>query len=132
VIEDDNVGGTALVLRDLHCLGGHPAAPNELDRIDMFFDSHGISFKRAGERLGSVPWAKVVDLSVDATFTPDRMTLPRLWLFGWFAYFFKKREVLLRLADARGAWVFSVEGISLSELRTGIAKLRRLHGVARA
>ena len=44
-----------LVLRDLHYLGGHPAAPGELDRIDMFFDNHGIRFERAGERLGSTP-----------------------------------------------------------------------------
>ncbi len=118
--------GDRLVLRGLDYLGGHPAAPSELDHIDMFFDHHGITFERAGERLGTIPWAQVVDLSVDAQPTTSRMTVPRVWLLGVFAALFKKRErrVLLRLSDPRGAWVFSVEGIGLRELREGIATIR--------
>ena len=119
----------APVLRDLHYLGGHPAAPSELDRIDMVFDDHGITFARAAERLGFIPWPDVVDLSVDADFTTDRTTAPRIMLLGIFAAWFTRRErrVLLRLADHRGAWVFAVEGISLNELRAGIATIRRRH-----
>ena len=121
------VGDRALVLRGLHYLGGHPGAPNELDGIDMFFDELGITFERAGERLGSIPWGQVVDLSVDASSTTRRMTLPRVWLLGVYAFLFQKRErrVFLRLVDPWGAWLFSVGGISLNELRAGIATIRR-------
>jgi hypothetical protein len=92
----------------------------------MFFDDRGITFERAGERLGSIPWDQVVDISVDAEPTTRRMTVPRVWFLGIFAAFFKKRErhVLLRVADPRGAWLFAVEGISLNELRAGIAAIR--------
>jgi len=123
------VGDRDLVLRGLDYLGGHPVAPSELDRIDMVFDHDGVTFERAGERLGSIPWAEVVDLSVDAEQTTSRMMVPRVWLLGVFAALFKKRErrVLLRLADPRDAWVFSVEGISLRELRAGIATIRDRH-----
>jgi hypothetical protein len=119
----------APVLRDLHYLGGHPAAPSELDRIDMVFNGDGITFARASERLGFVPWREVVDLAVVADFTTDRTTAPRIMLLGTFAAWFKRQErrVLLRLADHRGAWVFAVEGISLNELRAGIATIRRRH-----
>jgi hypothetical protein len=131
--DDDNVGQDALVLRDPHYLGGHPAAPSELDRIDMFFDNHGIRFQRAGERLGSIPWDQVVDLSVDAEYTTTRVSVPIVWLLDIFAALFPRRErrVLLRFADPRGAWMFAVEGISLSELRRGIATIRRRHRPAR-
>jgi hypothetical protein len=117
------------VLRNLHYLGGHPAAPSELDRIDMVFNDHGITFARAAERLGFVPWSEVVDLSADAEVTTERTTAPRIMLLGILAAWFTRRErrVLLRLADHRGAWVFAVEGISLSELRAGITTIRRRH-----
>jgi hypothetical protein len=121
------VGERALVLRDLHYLGGHPDAPRELDRIDTFFDDHGVSFMRRGERLGSIRWDQVVDLSVDAEYTTTRVSVPVVWLLGVFAALFPRRErrVLLRVADPRGAWMFAVEGISLSELRGGVATIRR-------
>src|SRR3954469_24744268 len=82
----------APVLRDLHYLGGHPAAPSELDRIDMVFDDAGITFARGAERLGSIPWPEVVDVSVDAEFTTDRTTAPRLMLLGILAAWFTRRE----------------------------------------
>jgi hypothetical protein len=52
------------------------------------------------------------------------MNVPRALFIGVFAAFFRKLEcqVLLRLADDRGAWVFGVEGISLSDLRAGTAR----------
>jgi hypothetical protein len=114
-------------LRSLQYLGGHPDAPSELNRIDTFFDDHGITFVRAGERLGSIPWDQVVDLSVDAEFTTTRVSVPLVWLLGVFGAFFPRRErrVLLRVADPRGAWLFAVDGISLSELRAGVAAIRR-------
>jgi hypothetical protein len=114
-------------LRGLHYLGGHPAAPSELDRIDVSFDSVGVRFERRGTELGVVRWDDVQDLSADAVLTTYRMTLPRVWFLGVLAAVFPKRDrhVLLRLADRRGAWVFEVDGISLSDLRTGIASIRQ-------
>jgi hypothetical protein len=114
-------------LRGLRYLGGHPAAPSELDRIDASFDSVGVRFERRGTELGLVRWDDVQDLSADAVLTTYRMTLPRVWFLGVLAAAFPKRErrVLLRLADRRGAWLFEVDGISLSDLRTGIALIRQ-------
>ena len=118
-----------LVLRSLRYLGGHPSAPSELDRVDVFFDVDGIEFKRKHERLGSIPWDEVTDLSADAESTTRRMTVPRVWLLGVFAALFPTRErhVLLRVSDRRGPWMFEVSGIRLGELRKGIAKIRRQH-----
>lgn len=115
------------MLRGLHYLGGHPAAPNELDRVDMSFDAAGVTFERGHDELGAVPWSKVHDLSVDAESATSRMTVPRVWLFGVFAILFRKteRHVLLRLADERGAWVFEVDGITIGDLRAGITELRQ-------
>ena len=38
---------------------------------------------------------------------------------------FKKREhrVLLRIQDQRGAWLFTVEGIKLDDLRAGLHQI---------
>lgn len=117
----------SLVLRGLRYLGGHPAAPHELDRVDMFFDDTGVSFERGRDQLGVIPWDNVHDLTADAESTSTRMTVPRVWFLGIFATLFQKRErhVLLRVADGRGAWLFAVEGISLADLRSGMDQLRR-------
>jgi hypothetical protein len=115
------VSDRSVVLRGLHYLGGHPGAPSELDRLDMIFDDGGIHFQRAGERLGSIPWDEVVDMSVDAESATRHMTVPRVWLLGVFAALVKKRErrVLLRVADRGGAWMFSVDGISSASSARG-------------
>lgn len=117
----------SLVLRGLRYLGGHPAAPQGLDRVDMFFDDAGVSFERGREQLGVITWDDIHGLTADAESTSTRMTLPRVWFFGILATLFQKRErhVLLRVADRRGAWLFAVEGISLADLRSGIDQLRR-------
>ena len=119
-------GTRAPRLRGLRYLGGHPAAPSDLDRIDMTFDSVGVRLERRGDELGVVPWNDVIELSADAESTTKRMTVPRVWLLGIVAAVFRKRErrVLLRLQDGRGAWVFEVDGISLGDLRAGIDAIR--------
>lgn len=116
-------------LRGLRYLGGHPAAPDELDRIDMTFDDVGVRFERHGHVLGVVVWDDVVDLAADTTLTTERMTVPRVLVFGIYAALFKRRDrhVLLRLQDRRGAWVFEVDGITLHELRAGIDAIHAAH-----
>ena len=116
-------------LRDLYYLGGHPAARAELDHVDVTFDDAGIHFARRAEPLGSIVWDDRVDLAADADTTTSRMTLPRVWLLGVFAFLFKKRErrVLLRIQDRRGSWLFTADGIALDDLRSGLSTIRDRH-----
>lgn len=116
-------------LQGLRYLGGHPAAPRELNGIDMMFDEVGVRFDRRGEELGVVPWDELRDLSADAALSVDRMTVPRVFLLGMLAALFKKQErrVLLRLQDNRGSWIFEVDGINLRDLRAGIDAIRSAH-----
>ena len=116
-------------LRGLHYLGSHPAARAELDHVDITFDEAGIHFARRAESLGTIAWHDLVDLAADADTTTSRVTLPRVWLLGLYAFLFKKRErrVLLRIQDRRGAWLFTADGIALDELRHGFAAIRARH-----
>lgn len=118
-----------VVLRELEYLGGHPAAPSPLDRIDMYFDDAGVRFERKADHLGSIPWDRVRDLTAEAEVVTSRVTGPRVWLFGIFAMLVPRRErrVLLRLADDRGGWLFHVDGIGLDEIRAGLDRIRRRH-----
>jgi hypothetical protein len=113
-------------VRDLHYLGGHPAAPHELDHIDVTFDASGVRYARRDHLLGTIAWAALVDIGADAVTTTSRMTVPRVWLLGVFAALFKKRDrsVLLRVQDRRGAWLFAVEGITRNDLRLGLDTIR--------
>lgn len=113
-------------LRDVHYLGGHPAARAELDHVDITFDAAGIHFARRAEPLGSIAWHDLIDLEADATTTTSRMTLPRVWLLGIYAFLVKKREqrVLVRIQDRRGAWLFTADGIALDDLRDGFCTIR--------
>jgi hypothetical protein len=113
-------------LRDLHYLGGHPAARAELEHVDIAFDAAGIHFARRREPLGSIAWVDVTDLAADADTTTSRMTVPRVWLLGIYALLFKKHErrALLRIQDRRGAWLFTVDGIALDDLRDGLRVVR--------
>jgi len=53
-------------LRDLYYLGGHPAAPAELNHVDIVFDAAGIHVARRAEQLGTIAWDDLVDLAADA------------------------------------------------------------------
>lgn len=119
----------SLVLRDPRYLGGHPAAPAALDRIDVHFEETGVRFDRRGEQLGTISWDRVRDLTADAESVRSRMTVPRVWFLGIFAALFPRRDrsVLFRLADDRGALLFEVDGIGLDELREGLVEIRRRH-----
>lgn len=125
------VDGGGLVLRNVDYLGTHAAATKELTGIDVAFGNDAVTFSRRQERLGSVSWADVKELSAFSESTPARVSFPAVLLVGLWAFLFKQggRRVILRVADREGAWLFEVPGIEVGELSEGLAGIRAHHNV---
>ena len=123
-------GTQGRVLRDLRYIGTHPAAPDELNGIDVTLEDEGVTFMRRRERLGSIAWADVHELSAFSEALPGGVGLLEVWFLGVLAFLFRRRRrTLLRVQDQQGAWLFEVPGIALGELAEGLAEIRRLHGL---
>jgi len=125
------VEGGGLVLRSVEYIGAHPAAPNELTGIDIVFGDEGVTFSRRNERLGSISWPRVGELSAFSETTPRTVSFPAVLCFGLWAFLFKQggRRVVLRIGDRQGEWLFDVPGIKVRELCDGLAKIRAQHNI---
>jgi hypothetical protein len=126
-----DVEGGGSVLRSLEYIGTHPAAPNELTGIDVVFGDEGVTFSRRKERLGSISWPDVNELSAFSETTPRKVSFPAVLFFGLWAFLFKHggRRVVLRIGDREGDWLFDVPGIKVRELCDGLAAIRARHNI---
>ena len=120
-----------MVLRNAEYIGAHPAAPNELTGIDIVFGNEGVTFSRRKERLGSISWPDVKELSAFSEATPRTVSFPAVLFFGLWAFLFRQggRRVVLRVADREGDWLFDVPGIKVRELSDGLAEIRAQHDI---
>ena len=125
------VKGRGLVLRSVDYIGAHPAAPNELTGIDIVFEDEGVTFSRRKERLGSISWPDVEELSAFSETTPRGVSFPAVFFFGVWAFLFKQggRRVVLRIGDREGKWLFDVPGIKVRGLCDGLAEIRAQHNI---
>ena len=125
------VEGGDLVLRSVDYIGAHPAAPNELTGIDIVFGDEGVTFSRRKERLGSISWPDVEELSAFSEATPRKVSFPAVLFLGLWAFLFKQggRRVVLRIGDREGEWLFDVPGIKVRELCDGLAEIRAQHNI---
>lgn len=128
---DSAAGTRPPVLRGLDYTGTHPAAQHELGGIDVAFEDDRITLTRGRELLGSIEWPDIKGLAAYSETTKGRVGFLSVFFFGVFAFLFKRRErrVLLRIEDRSGDWLFEVSGIKLNELRSGLAEIRRRHGL---
>jgi hypothetical protein len=124
-------GTQGQVLRGLRYLGTHPAAPDDLNGVDVTFEDDGVTFTRRKEHLGSIAWRSVRELSAFSEAMPGGVGLPEVWFLGVLAFLVKRRRrrSVLRLQDQQGTWLFEVPGIRLDELARGLAAIRQLHGL---
>ena len=122
-----------MVLRSLEYIGTHPAAPNDLTGVDVVFGDEGVTFSRREERLGSISWPDVNELSAFSETTPRQVSGLAVLFFGLWGLLFKQggRRVVLRIGDREGDWLFDVPGIKVNELSDGLAEIRAQHNIKR-
>ena len=127
------VKGGGLVLRSLEYIGTHPAAPNDLTGVDVVFGDEGVTLSRREERLGSISWPDVNELSAFSETTPRKVNGLAVLFFGLWGFLFKQggRRVVLRIGDREGDWLFDVPGIKVHELCDGLAEIRAQHNIER-